>query len=1062
MKSKIGIWKYAKLNLQGEYFVKRTFWACSLCFCLSTISNDVFANIIGNSGGFTTFKNIVQQNNYVTGRVVDDKGESLIGVSLLVKGTTLGTITDLDGNFSLNVPDNSIIIVSYVGYKSQEITVGSQKTLSIILVPDNKILDEVVVVGYGTVKKSDLTGAVSSISADQIKERSNANVMSSLSGKIAGVQIQQTQGAPGYAPAVKVRGISTITAGATPLYVIDGFPMEDADLSIVNPQDIASIEVLKDASSAAIYGSRGANGVVLITTKSGSMGKTSVEANYEFGLQTLTRKVDMMNAQEFIQYYIDAHNNSWVANGGNASDPNSIRPSEYKIPQDFLDNPESFQTTDWQDVLFRTAMTHNAQLSVSGGNEKTLFRISGAFLDQNGIVDRSYYKRMSLRSNITHQILPNLKVGMNLALSRINSRMYGTGGKEDAVSLAQQSDPIFPVYNENGNYGFRDPNSEWYRFMGYGLQLWHPYAITREIDKSDITMNTIASVFLEYKFLKDFTFKTTFNLTNNDRRYSDFRNEGQKYGWSAEQIAQGNDNTYRTYNWLSETTLNYNKTIGKHNISVLLGYSAQKDQYNETTLTAQDFPNNMIHTLNAGKPSAGASFASEWSMISYIGRINYSYNDKYLFTGTIRRDGCSRFGVNNRWGYFPSASIAWKISEENFLKNLDWLTSMKLRASFGVTGNNQIDNYGSIGLLSQNQFVYGTSVVPGLYVSTISNPDLRWEKTNQFDVGLNVGLFNNRIYFEADYYYSKTQDLLLNVPVPAITGFTEQLTNIGRVRNTGFEFLINTKNLVGEFQWETSFNISLNRNKVLKLGLNDSPIYIDNWGTTKTEVGQPVANYYGYIFDGVFMNQEQIDNYPHHTSTTPGDPIIRDVNEDGIIDDNDRTIIGNAQPDFTYGLTNTFAYKNFDLEIVLQGSYGNEIMNSSARYLKVYNGSRNGYKQITDYWKSESQPGDGVHFKPYLNYPGLQTQFSSYWVEDGSYLRISNVRLGYTFPTSILKKTPFSSARLYVNIDNLHVFSDFVGYDPENSVFTDALNSGNDYGAYPLPMTITFGVKVGF
>lgn len=1000
-------------------------------------------------------------NKKVVGIITDKSGEPIIGANILVKGTSIGTITDINGKFSLEVPKNAEIVVSYIGYQEQKIDVRDKSTIKVGLQEDTKILDEVVVVGYGIVKKSDLTGAVSSITSDQIKERSNANVMSSLSGQIAGVQIQQTQGAPGYAPAIKVRGISTITAGATPLYVIDGFPLENADLSVVNPQDIASIEVLKDASSAAIYGSRGANGVVLITTKGGKEGKTKVEANYEFGMQKLTRKVDMMDSQEFIQYYVDAHNNSWIANGGKASDPNSARPSSYQIPQEFLDEPGKFATTDWQDVLFRTGQSQNAQLSVSGGSDKTQFRLSGSYLNQQGIVDRSFYERMSIRSNVTHKILPNLKVGVNLAFSRIHSRIYGTGGKSDAVSLSLQNDPIFPVYNENGNYGFKDPESEWYRFVPYSLQLWHPYAITREINKSDITMNTIVSMFMEYNFLKHFTFKTSLNATNNDRRYQDFRNQGQKYGWSAVQVAEANDDTYRTYNWLFENTLNYDQTFGKHSLNVLLGYSAQKNNYEETTLTAQSFPNNMVHTLNAGTPTAGASNASNWSMISYIGRANYSYDNKYLMTATLRRDGCSRFGENNRWGYFPSASVAWKVSEEEFIKNLSWISNMKIRASYGVTGNDQIDNYGSIGLLSQNQYAYGTTLTPGLYTSTISNPDLKWEKTGQFDLGLNVGLFGNRIYFEADYYYSKTQDLLLNVPVPAITGYTQQLTNIGRVRNAGLEFLLNTKNLVGDFKWETSFNISMNRNKVLKLGPNNSPIYINNWGTTKTEIGQPVANYYGYIFDGVFKNQEEVDNYPHVSSTTPGDPIVRDVNNDGVIDDNDRTVIGNAQPDFTYGLTNTFTYKNFDLTVVLQGSEGNEIMNSSTRFLKYYNGNRNGYKEIVNYWKSESNPGDGIHFKPYLNYPGLQTQFSSYWVEDGSFLRISNVRLGYNFPEKLLKKTPFSTARLYVNVDNLHVFSKFVGYDPENSVFTDALNTGNDYGAYPIPMTITFGVKVG-
>ncbi len=999
----------------------------------------------------------------VSGKVTDENGEALPGVSVLVKGTRLGGVTDINGVYTINnVPKNAILQFSYIGMQTREVKAGSQSVVNTALSDDAIGLSEVVAVGYGTVKKSDLTGAVSSISASQLKERSSTNVMQSLAGQVAGVQIQQTQGAPGSAPTIKVRGTSTITAGTSPLYVIDGFPMEGADMGNVSAQDIESIEILKDASSTAIYGSRGSNGVVLITTKSGKAGKTKVEISYEKGYQQLVRKVKMMNSQEFIQYYNDAHNNAWIAKGGNASDPNSVRPQSYQIPTEFITDPQKFQTTDWQDVLFKTAPSDNILLSISGGNEKTKFLISGGFIDQNGIVDNSKFKRYSIRSNMTHQILPSLKVGVNIGLTKIDNKEYGTDGKSGAVSLALQNDPIFPVYNENGNLGFRDPASQWYRFVPYGLQLWHPYALTREIDKLSQRHNVIFTSFAEYNFLKDFTFKTSLGSSFNNNHYTEYQNAGQKWGYSAWNPAQGIDNSYYTFNWLFENTLSYNKTFGKHNVNALLGYSAQKNNYRETLITANSFPNDMVHTLNAGKPVSATTSASDWSMISYIGRVNYSYRNEYLLTTTLRRDGCSRFGNDTKWGYFPSASLAWKVSEQDFIKNISWINSLKLRTSYGVTGNNLIPNYGAIGQLQQTQYAWGSSVSQGLYPQNISNSDLKWEKTSQFDVGFNLGMFSNRIYVEADYYNSITKDLLLNIPVPVLTGFTEQLTNIGKVRNTGFEFLITSKNLVGDFKWDTKFNVSLNRNKVLKLGPNDAPIYINNWGTTKTEVGQPVANYFGYVFDGVFMNQSQIDNYPHVSSTTPGDPKVKDVNKDKIIDEKDRTIIGNAQPDYTLGLTNTFTYKHFDLNIILQASVGNKILNSQSRFSKYYNGNRNGYASIVNYWKSVDEPGDGKTFKPNISYPGLQTQFSSFWVEDGSYLRISNVRLGYNFSTALMKKLSLESARLYVNVDNLFVFTKYLGYDPENSVFTDALNTGNDYGAYPVPRTITFGLKLGF
>lgn len=1003
-----------------------------------------------------------QENLTVTGTVREEAtGSPIPGVTILVKSTTVGTTTDFDGNFSIEVNPEATLVVSYLGFATQVISINGRTVINIALTTDSQELSEVVVVGYGTVRKSDLTGAVSSITSEQIQERSNVNVMSSLSGQVAGVQIQQTQGAPGYAPVIKIRGTSTITAGINPLYVIDGFPIEGFDMGNINPQNIESIEILKDASSAAIYGSRGGNGVVLITTKKGAVGKTQVSVSYEHGVQQVVRTVDMMNSQEFIQYYVDAHNNSWIREGGSASDPNSIRPSNYQIPPEFLTAPDSFETTDWQDVLFSDAPSDNINLSVSGGNENTRFFISGGYISQEGIVDNAEYNRLSLRSNISHNIVDNLKVGMNLSLANIKSKEYGTTGKAGSVSLSLQNDPIFPVYNENGNLGFKDPNSVWSRFIPYNLQLWHPYALTREIDNLNKELNVIANTFAEYNFLQDFTFRTSYNFTVNNSRYSDYRNEGQLWGYSNYQPALANNNTYYNYNWLFENTLNYNKILGEHTFNVLLGYSTQENHYEESLITSDNFPNDLVHTLNAGKPASASSSESDWSMISYLARLNYSFQDEYLLTATIRRDGSSRFGLNNQWGYFPSGSVAWKLSERDFIKELDWLSTLKLRASYGITGNNLIPNYGAIGLLGQTQYAWGNNVEQGIYKSTISNADLKWEKTGQFDIGLNASLFGNRIYVEADYYSSTTRDLLLNQPVPLITGFAEQLTNIGKVRNRGFEFLVTSKNFVGEFGWQTNFNISINRNEVLELGQNNAPIFVNEWGTTKTEIGEPIANYFGYIFDGVFMNQSEVDNYPHVSSTTPGDPRVKDVNGDGTIDENDRTIIGNAQPDFTFGFTNTFTFKNFDLSATLQGSVGNEILNSQARYNKYYNGNRNGYKQIVDYWKSESNPGDGEHFKPYVSYPGLQTQFSDYWVEDGSYLRIANLRLGYSFSEDNLTRMPFKDARIYINVDNLYVFTDYSGYDPENSTYSDALNTGNDYGAYPLPRTITVGVKLG-
>ena len=1012
------------------------------------------------------------QQQKLTGTVTDAlTGEVIIGANVIIEGTTIGVVTDINGKFTIDLTSSSSVIkVTYIGYNSEKVTLSGQSTLDIKMIPDITKLDEVVVVGYGSVKKSDLTGAVASVSQKDLKDRPNNNVMQSVAGKVAGVQILQTDGSAGYSPTVRVRGASSITSGTTPLYVIDGIPMEGANLNIINPSDIESMEILKDASSAAIYGSRGSNGVVLITTKSGVSGKTIFEVNYEKGFSKVSRHIDMMNSQQYIQTYIDAHNNSWIADkGGKATDPNSVRPINYQIPPEFLTDPGKFATTDWQDAIFRKGVTDNVSFSMNGGNEKTKYMISSSYLNQQGIVDRNDFKRYTLRTNLTHKVNANITLGANISLSKRDERaliaydMVPEIGKQAAVSNALTALPFYPVYNDNGTFGGPfDPNSEWNRFLPYGIAFVNPLIFSRAMDNLNKSLNTSSNIFVEWKFLSDFTFKSSLSATIDYSAYNAYMINKANYGWDQLPASRGYSSNNNHYNWLSENTVSFKKTIGEHSINAFVGYTAQKDNYENGSILATGFPNDQVRTLSAATTVTNFSTsATAWSLLSYIGRANYTYKGKYLMTATLRRDGSSRFGNNTKWGYFPSASLGWRVSEEDFMKSVSLIDNMKLRISYGVTGNNLIPNYGSVGLLGQSQYAWGTTAESALYINSISNPDLKWEKTGQWDLGLNIGLFASRIYMEFDYYQSKTRDMLLNVPVPAITGFTSQLTNIGELQNKGFEFLLSTKNLVGNFKWSTDFNISANRNKVLKLGSDNAPILSNQWGTTITEVGKPIANFYGYIFDGVFMNQTDLNNYPHLALATPGDPRIRDVNEDGKIDANDRATIGNAQPDFIFGITNNFQYKNFDFSFCLQGQYGNEIMNSQARFSKTYNGGRNEYAMAVNYWKSESDPGDGTFFKPMLSYNAQQNAFSSFWVEDGSYLRIRNVQLGYNLPQKVLSHSPFTSVKIYVNAENLHVFSSYSGYDPENSAYS-GLQMGNDYGATPMPKTISVGLKVNF
>ena len=1031
---------------------------------------------------------VAQKTTRVTGQVTDQNGINLIGVNVIIKNTTKGTITDINGHYELNVPSDGTLKFSFIGYVDQGQKVNSLTEINVVLIEEAEDLDEIVVIGYGSMRKRDLTGSIASISSEKISERPYSNVLQSLSGQMPGVNITQNSGAPGMAPSIRIRGASSINSGTSPLYVIDGIPIEDSTptgngeygakelqynmnpLNTINPNDIASVEILKDAASAAIYGSRGANGVVLITTKQGQAGRTKLEASYEFGISKVANEVEMMNAPEFIEWTRHYRNNTWITEcQKSGKDPNKEpRPINRQVPPMF-DDPEWLERigtgTNWQDVLFHTAFTHNAQISVSGGTEKTQFLLSSSYLNSEGVVENTYYNRLNLRTNIQHQFTKNLKIGANLSFAHTKSQMFGANGKSDAVGFALQSNPIFPEVNEVGTYSHRDPNSIWYAFQPYSFQLWHPYIFTRESENRKTGNNVLANVFAEYNIIPDLVFRSSIGGNIDDLFYRDYRNTGQKYGHEQYRPAEANERTQNLYNWVWENTLNYNKSFGNHAITGLFGYTVQKQRVDNSQITGTGFPNDLVKTMNAATEYKNiSSTRNEWSMISYIIRTTYAYQGKYLATGTIRADGCSRFGPNNRWGYFPSISVAWRLTEEKFMKNtLDWLNNLKLRISYGVTGNNQIPNYGAIGLLDYDSYVFNGQLISGMYPSNFADKNLSWEKTGQINTGIDVSFFNNRLNLTLDYYYSKTKDLLLNVPIPAITGYTSTLTNIGELENQGIELQLSSQNLIGEFKWNTDFNISKNRNKIRKLGNNDAPIIMSNNSCNiLIEVGEPLGNYYGYQYDGVIMSESELYEYPVFAGSEVGDPKIADVNKDGKVDPNDRTIIGNYQPDFTWGLTNTFIYKGFDLSIMLTGSHGGEIMNQMSRFALTGRANRAVYKRASNFWKSESDPGDGWHYKPRDGESSMQNQCSSYWVEDGSFVRIKNIRLGYTLPSVFTKKLGISSLKLYLNVENLHVFSDYTNYDPEASSFQTGVFSGFDYGAYPNPRIWTMGINFNF
>jgi TonB-dependent starch-binding outer membrane protein SusC len=1038
-----------------------------------------------------------QKQVHVSGKVTDDKGTAAAGVSIQAKGGNVIAVTDNTGSFSLDVAEGTVLQFTSTGFGTYEYTVKKAGTIDVRLSIDAKSLEDLVVVGYGTQKKRAVTGSVVSVGYEQFKDRSFSNVAQSLAGTVAGVNITTAQGAPGFGPTIKIRGTSSITAGTTPLFVVDGMALENFDLNLINPQDIQSVDILKDAASSAIYGSRGANGVILITTKLGRSGKPQVSLSYEYGLSKVTRKVEMMDAQQWIKYYIDARNNAWVLLdpvNNKATDDNTKRASggkNYLIPTDFLTDPAQFgKGTDWQDAVFRTAASSNTQLSINGGTDKTSYLFSVGYLNQEAVVIKNFYKRLVLRSNIRQKISDYITAGLNLSFTGAYDRTDGTSGKSDAISLAIQSDPIFPEYNENGNLGFLDPNSVWKRFQTFGVQLWNPHSLIDYADKLNKTYNTLANAYLEIKPFKDLTIKGSMsgNLTSTNYNWYWVTNQG--YGYSSALPAQATAKTTLNYNWQTEATATYNKKIGEHSFGAIAGYSAQKNRFEGTNINATNFPNDLVRTINAAgtvTKAASGNSTEEWSLLSILGRVSYGYKNKYFLNATVRRDGSSRFGPNAKWGTFPSVSGAWLVSDENFMQNFKIVSNLKLRLSYGQTGNNLIPNYGSVALLGTSSYVNGTSVVNGLRTISISNPNLKWEITSQHNIGIDLGLLNNRINVTIDAYKSVTKDMLLNVPVPVYTGFTTQLTNIGSMQNKGFELGISSKNIDGKiFKWSTDFNLSVNRNKVLKLGPNNAPIEIDEWGYFVTEVGQPLSNYKGYIFDGIYQNQAQVDNSVRYAGAAPGDPIIRDVNGDKKSDVNDRTILGNSQADFTAGITNTVKYKGFEFSFMLQGVFGNEIWNQQTRFSKFWNDSRNSYASVTNYWKSEQEPGDGKTFKPYATYPATALGkaafiqgYSNYWMEDGSFVRLKNIRLSYMLPEKLFKRMPVRGARIYVNAENVYVFSKYVGFDPENSTYSvgtssvpganggNAANSpglllGADYGAYPIPLMVTFGAKIDF
>lgn len=1027
----------------------------------------------------------------VTGKVLsDDDKSALIGATITEKGTTNGTTTDVDGNFRIDVNAGARLVVSFIGYVAKEVPVGNASTLTISLAADQQQLQDVVVVGYGTQRKKDLTGSIVSIKSEDFLQPSASSFDQMLQGKVPGVQISQTTGAPGGNVNILVRGISSISGGNQPLYVIDGFPIGTGGggsnmrgygsgnnsasgmanntgarinpLSAINPSDIESIEILKDASATAIYGSRGANGVVIITTKRGSYGKSQISVDASYGFQEVANKLKMMNARQYADYVADGRDNAWVYAGGSASDPNSVRSVATRVRPEFR-NPESLTTdTDWQDVIFRTAPVKNLQLSATGGTDKTRYMISGGYFSQEGLIINSDFNRFNLRVNVDAQITKRLKIGSStygaFGFGRFanTESHYGAGGiLMNALSAA----PTIPVYDENGGYYFNQDDVT----DGLGF-LQNVLAVSEGTIDRRKNMDVFTNNYLEYAITDDLVFKTTAGINYGTNGIRLWRSSAVPNFTNLNFPATAGSTKIDELNWLNENTLTYNKVLDqKHFINAIAGFTAQKNQTDRLSVGASDFPTEYIPFIAAGIVNAGTQTISEWSLLSMMARVNYSYAGKYMFTATIRRDGSSRFGQNNRWGTFPSFSVGYNLAEEDFMKEVSAVSNFKLRASYGVSGNNQIGDYSHIGLLGSARYVQNGALVQGLIPSSLSNDDLTWEKSKQVNFGLDVGLFRDRITLTADYYRDLKTDLLLAVQLPAASGFSSSTQNIGDIENKGLELGLNTVNVdAGGFRWSTNATFTANRNKVLKLATEGGRIANNEFQIT--QVGLPVASFFLINKLGVFMNQAELDGAAlFHPATAPGDLKFEDVDGNGVINQNDRKIVGSPWPDFTWGLDNNFSYKNLSLGISLVGSQGAYTYLDAGGSLLGLNGVQNNLAVADRRWRSEAAPGDGVWPRSIRSNHALGFGASSHYLFDNSFIRIRNLNLAYNLPGDLVSKLRLSSLNVYLNVANVYTFTDYPGYDPESSVTGDSMtNAGIDYLNYPLPRTYTMGIKFSF
>ncbi|MEO8568132.1 MAG: TonB-dependent receptor [Ginsengibacter sp.] len=995
-----------------------------------------------NTSLVPTIKNEEERNAKqqitLSGTVTNDKSEPLPGVTVNERGTQNSVSTDEKGNYSIKVGDGKVVLVfTSTGYEEKEITISGSSVINVALKTAIKALEDVVVVGYGSQKKKDLTGSVSSVDTKDLTSLPVPSIGEALQGRAAGVQVLSS-GIPGSNVTFRIRGVGTIN-NSDPLLVIDGVPT-DVPLNTLSQNDIANIEILKDASAAAIYGSRGANGVIIITTKRGSAAKNNLEFQMFAGTQKASNIVHMLDASQFASLH-----NEMMENNGQPQNPA------------YADPVSLGKGTDWLNTLFRSAPIQNYSLSYSGGSPVSNYYVSGSVLNQDGIVINTGYKRYTIQFNTETKLFDWLKFGNNLTL---NTDVKTSGSYDIRNTMAAL--PVQPIYFDDGSYSGPVGQSSWYG------------DILNPIGKASLNKNTtkgyniLGNIYAEINLFKDLKFKSTAGV---QALFYDNRSWAPKYNWQP--IPQPNSYLFEQHNksltWLWDNYFTYDTYLNeKHHLTLLAGSSAQNNRYDYLNGSIQNFASNTTQQLNNGttQPTIGGS-ASEWALLSFIGRANYSYDNKYLVTATLRRDGSSRFGANNKWGWFPSGSVAWRMSEENFMKDVAWISDLKLRAGYGVTGNQNIGNYSFASVLQTVQYNFNGQSVSAVVPQAIPNPNVRWEQVEQTNLGLDASLFGGRVAVTFDAYVKNTDDMLVPMAVPISTGYSDIFVpsvNAGKVQNKGVELSINTENIRGKFEWNTSFNISYNKNKVLSL--NDSvPLYTGSIGLNQNlsiqNSGFPVNEFYGFVTNGIFQNQKDVNTYAVQipgadpfNRTSPGDIKFRDLNNDGIIDDNDRSYIGDPNPSFIFAMNNSFSYAGFDLDIFLQGVSGNKIFNANRIYQEGMAVAQNQTTVVLDRWTGEGT--SNTMPRAVFNDPNKNTRVSNRFIEDGSYLKIKNLTFGYTLPRALIQRAKISSARVYISCQNLATFTKYTGFDPEVPA------TGIDFNVYPVTRTLSAGINVTF